>query len=221
MTDAPKRDSNTIPQTYDQPHAVKRAHAVARAIRRQVPLDLKMEVMDLGAGTGLVALALWPYVYCIRAVDSSSEMLSVLRRKVNELGISNVKTLCCNFESEPLPDAKWDLIYSVVTFHHIADVEALLRTLRGMLKPGGVLAVADLDTEDGDFHPDNTGIHHFGFDRAEMRRRFRQMGFNGVKVSTAHRVSKEIASGETKKFSVFLITGARGEAEPQCVDGYW
>ncbi|MBP6963202.1 MAG: methyltransferase domain-containing protein [Armatimonadetes bacterium] len=209
MTDSPKRDFDKLAETYDQPHAVKRAQAVAKAIRRQVPLDLKMDVMDLGAGTGLVALALWPFVHSIRAVDSSEGMLSVLRQKVKMQGISNVKTLCCDFESEPLPDAKWDLIYSVMTFHHIADVEALLRTLRGMLKPGGILAVADLDTEDGDFHADNTGIRHFGFDRQHMRRLFTDRGFSGVEVSTAHRTTKEVASGETKRFAVFLITGSR------------
>ena len=209
MTDTQKRDFDKKAETYDQPHAVKRAQAVAKAIRRQVPLDLQMDVMDLGAGTGLVALALWPFVHSIRAVDSSEGMLSVLRQKVKMQGISNVKTLCCDFESEPLPDAKWDLIYSVMTFHHIADVEVLLRTLRGMLKPGGILAVADLDTEDGDFHADNTGIRHFGFDRRHIKRLFRESGFGEAKVSTAHRVSKQVAGGETKRFSMFLITGSR------------
>jgi ubiquinone/menaquinone biosynthesis C-methylase UbiE len=221
MTEIPKRDFDKLADTYDQPHAVKRAQAVAKAIRRQVPLDLKMDVMDLGAGTGLVALALWPFVHSIRAVDSSREMLSVLRRKVNDLGISNVKTLFCDFESEPLPDDKWDLIYSVMTFHHVADVEALLHALRGMLKPGGVLAVADLDTEDGDFHADNTGVHHFGFDRRHMKRLFRESRFGEVKVSTAHRATKLLASGETKGFSVFLITGVRGDGQEQCADDWW
>lgn len=221
MTETQKRDFDKQAETYDQPHAVKRAQAVAKAIRRQVPLNLKMDVMDLGAGTGLVSLALWPFVHSIRAVDGSKEMLSLLRRKVNDLGISNVKTLHCDFESDPLPDAKWDLILSVMSFHHIADVEGLLCKLHGMLKPGGVLAVADLDTEDGDFHSDTTGIHHFGFDRAEMKRLFRKSGFGEVKVSTAHTATKQVASGETKEFSVFLITGTLDQRELACPDGCW
>ena len=39
-----------------------------------------------------------------------------------------------------------------MTMHHIEDVSALVRTFRGMLKPGGWLAPVDLDTEDGSFH---------------------------------------------------------------------
>lgn len=209
MTETPKRDFDKQAETYDQPHAVARADSIASAIRRQVPLTLSMDVMDYGAGTGLVSLALWPYVHSIRAVDSSRGMLSVLRQKVKDLGISNVKTLFCDFESDPLPDQKWDLIISAMTFHHIADVPALLRSMHGMLKPGGVLAVADLDTEDGDFHPDLTGIRHFGFDREEVKRLFEDAGFGGIEVSTAHKICKQVATGETKAFSVFLITGTR------------
>ncbi len=214
MIDTQKTDLDRPADTYDQPNAVKCAQDIARAIRRQVPLDLGMDVMDLGAGTGLVALALWPYVHSIRAVDSSWGMLSVLRQKVNMLGISNVKTFLCDFEEGRLPDQRFDVVYSIMTFHHIADVERLLRSLHRVLKPGGVLAVADLDTEDGDFHADNTGIRHFGFDRAEMKSLLRSTGFDGVRVSTAHKASKQVASGETKQFSIFLMTGVRRNDMP-------
>ncbi len=220
MTGTEKRDFDKVAQTYDQPHAVKRAQDVAEAIKRQVPLDLKMDVMDLGAGTGLVSLALWPFVHSIRAVDSSRGMLAVLKQKVSELGITNVKTRFCDLESDCLrDDVKWDLIISVMTFHHIADVPRLLRGLYGILKPGGILAIADLDTEDGGFHPDNAGIHHFGFDREKLKRLFEDAGFRGVEVSTAHKASKEVASGATREFSVFLMSGTHGLPGVERSDG--
>lgn len=221
MSGSQKRDFDKAAANYDQSQTVKRAQAVARAIRKHVPLDLKMDIMELGAGTGLVSLALWPFVHSIKAVDSSEEMLGVLRRKAKVLGISNVTTLCCDIESDPLPEGKWDVIFSVMTLHHVADVERLLRTLQGMLKPDGILAVADLDKEDGDFHPDTTGVHHFGFDRQELKRLFEDAGFGRIEVSTAHKASKQVASGEIKDFSVFLITGGREEGELECADGIW
>lgn len=221
MTGIQNRDFDKLSSNYDAPHAVKRAQAVAKAIRRQVPLDLKMDIMELGAGTGLVSLALWPFVHSIKAVDSSHGMLSELRRKVKDLGISNVTTLCCDIESDPLPEGKWDVIFSVMTLHHVADVERLLRTLQGILKPDGILAVADLDQEDGDFHPDTTGVHHFGFRRAEIKRLFRESGFCDVSVITAHKMSKQVSSGETRQFKVFLATGTREPDRPKWGDRYW
>jgi len=37
-----------------------------------------------------------------------------------------------------------------------------------LLLPGRGAAVADLDTEDGSFHGDNTGVKHMGFDRQHL-----------------------------------------------------
>jgi len=36
--------------------------------------------------------------------------------------------------------------------------------------PGGEIAIADLDKEDGDFHADNEGVMHFGFERGEFKK---------------------------------------------------
>ena len=34
-----------------------------------------------------------------------------------------------------------------------------------MLNDNGVIAIADLDIEDGNFHIEDTGVFHFGFER--------------------------------------------------------
>jgi ubiquinone/menaquinone biosynthesis C-methylase UbiE len=200
---------DALAQNYDQPHAVLRADAVAAAIRRQVDLSPEMDVLDFGAGTGLVALALQPYIRGIAAVDSSQGMLDMLRQKTESQGIENVTPVLCDRVEGCLPDSSFDLIYSAMTMHHILEVRDTLRAFHRMLRPGGILAIADLDAEDGSFHPDKTGVHHFGFERSRMKQLLKEAGFRATAVTTAHTASKEVEDGEVKEFSVFLITGQK------------
>ena len=55
-----------------------------------------------------------------------------------------------------------------MTLHHIPDVARLLAEFRNVLKPGGRLCIADLDSDGGRFHEDSTGVFHPGFDRAVL-----------------------------------------------------
>jgi len=90
-----------------------------------------------------------------------------------------------------------------------ADVaSAIVRQVE--FAPGmDVLCVADLDLDGGEFHHDNTGVFHFGFDRAALGGLFRDAGFSKVKAVTASEVLKPTRSGTARKFGVFLMVGAK------------
>lgn len=209
MTNASNNRFDALSQSYDQPHAVLRAEAVAAAIREHVGLRPGMDVMDFGAGTGLVALALRTCVRSITAADSSQGMLDILNEKIKTQGIDNITPLLVHETAKSPIGAGFDLVYSVMTMHHILDVAGLLRVFHRMLRPGGVVAIADLDAEDGSFHPDKTGVEHFGFDREHMKQLLEEAGFQVTGVTTAHRASKEVEGGETKDFSVFLCVATK------------
>jgi hypothetical protein len=75
-----------------------------------------------------------------------------------------------------------------------------------LLRPGGWLALSDLDTEDGTFHSaDSEGIHHHGFDRSRLRELAEAAGFAGVRVTTAGTMERE---GRT--YPLFLLVARRG-----------
>ena len=80
-----------------------------------------------------------------------------------------------------------------------------------MLLPGGVLCVADLDTELGVFHSAEAAasVHHHGFDRPSLQEQLRTAGFADVTVSTAHVIGKPVDGGDIRNFSVFLMVGRR------------
>jgi ubiquinone/menaquinone biosynthesis C-methylase UbiE len=189
------------------PGRVVLARAVTAAIRKAVALRSDMTAMDFGAGTGLVTLGLLPYVGNLTAVDASGEMLRVLDEKLQTLRIGNVHTMLCESGKTPLPAAEFDLIVSSMVLHHIPDVSQTLRRLRPCLRPGGWIALADLDSEDGTFHSDSTGIFHHGFDRGEICRWLQAAGFMDITAREAHRIVRPSADGQTRQYPVFLVTG--------------
>jgi hypothetical protein len=75
--------------------------------------------------------------------------------------------------------------------------------------PGGVLCLADLDTEGGRFHDDNTGVFHHGFDRSEMQTLLGAAGFQDMRALTASEIVKPGPDGTPQRFSVFLILAHR------------
>jgi len=177
--------------------------AIGAAIKDQVELNETMHVMDFGAGTGLVTAQVAERVGKVTAVDVSQSMLDQLVAKEHlEL---KVDTVCQNILELPL-DTKFDLIVSAMAMHHVEDTNALVRSFTEHLKPGARVALADLDAEDGTFHPvDAQGVYHAGFDRDEFQSILERYGFKDVNFVTAHTVNKE-----GKTYPIFLVTAAKG-----------
>ena len=208
---------NYIPSRFDReaaqfdtvPARVELARAVADTIAGALPLHHGMHMMDYGTGTGLVALRLQPLVGTITAADSSREMLAVLQSKIATSGIARLRTVELNLEAQPAPPDEFDLIVSSMTLHHVRDTTALFLKFHTALKPGGWLAVADLDIEDGRFHRELSGVYHHGFDRNELCRALRSAGFPGPTTRDAHRFMKPAADGNLRTYSVFLATARK------------
>lgn len=187
---------------------VQMAQAVARAMLAALDLAGTERTLEFGAGTGLITEILAPAVASVTALDASPGMLNVLRNKCARSALANVEIRQGAVPAN-LPDRRFDLIYSSMTLHHVADVPALLRALAARLLPGGRVALADLDAEDGGFHGDVVGVMHHGFDRAEMARWLAAAGLDAVRFSTAHTVRREAVDGGRRGYPIFLVVAER------------
>ncbi|MBI1195552.1 MAG: methyltransferase domain-containing protein [Gammaproteobacteria bacterium] len=175
---------------------------VGSAILKNVPLDPKMCVMDFGAGTGLISTQIAPHVKKIVAVDISVAMLEKLAAKEELRG--KVDIVRQDLLDSPTI-GKFDLIVSAMAMHHVEDTERLIATFAEHLDPGAGIALADLDAEDGTFHPPETeGVFHLGFERDALRGILARHGFTDITFRTAHTVDKE--SG---RYPVFLVTATK------------
>ncbi len=187
-------DNNPLPAQISQ--------GVGDALERELTLHANMQVMDFGAGTGLICGRLAPRVKKIYAVDISEGMLEKLRKKP-ELK-DKVQTLCQNILTDAF-EFDVDLIVSAMALHHVQDTHKLVKTFSAALKPGGKVALADLDKEDGSFHPaESEGVFHQGFDRNELQEILKENGFEEIRFSTATTIEKE-----GKLFPIFLVTAKK------------
>jgi cyclopropane fatty-acyl-phospholipid synthase-like methyltransferase len=201
-------DANRFDQaaaTWDeQPWRAQLARAVADEITHQIHLSHDTDMLDFGCGTGLLTLALQPLVRSVTGADASAGMLDVLRQKVQAQGLANVETILLD-PGVPLSlDARFHLIVSSMALHHVANLAPLFSRFHEQLEPGGRIALADLDREDGSFHEDTRDVFHLGFERSELQTLLAAAGFVGLDVTTA-----TITRKENRDYPVFLITGRR------------
>jgi ubiquinone/menaquinone biosynthesis C-methylase UbiE len=103
-------------------------------------------VVDLGAGTGLLALALAPSVAEVIAIDISPRMLERLQARADSNRVHNVVPIVADLRRLPLADASATLVVSNYAFHHVDDAgkELALAEARRVLEPGGRLVVCDM-----------------------------------------------------------------------------
>lgn len=99
---------------------------------------------------------------------------------------------------------KFNGVISSMTMHHVEDVEALFVKFYALLHEDGIIAIADLDKEDGSFHSVDTGVYHQGFERDVIANAARQAGFREVAVVDASVIQKEQGV-----YPVFLLTGKK------------
>lgn len=190
-----------------KPVRVERALAVAENIKTAVPLSPKMTALEYGCGTGLVSFALQSQLGHITLADSSIGMLTVLQEKIAAASIHNMAPLQLDLITDPLPAMRYQLIYTLLTLHHIPATDKILRAFYDLLDPQGYLCVADLDKEDGTFHEDE--FHgHLGFDREELAAQATQIGFQSIRFTTAFHMIKDV-QGVSKDFPIFLMVARK------------
>jgi cyclopropane fatty-acyl-phospholipid synthase-like methyltransferase len=184
----------------DNPGRREMIRNIAAAIKAEVPLAQTMSAMEFGCGTGLLSRELLPSVGRIRAIDLSSGMIEQLQSRIAEADLKNITARCLDIFTDP-PKEKFDLIFSAMAMHHVQNTDALLDRFAALTAPGGWIALADLDTEDGTFHGGTSGPVHHGFDRSALMQKLRARGFSETAAVTAHTMHKN-----GRDYSVFLIT---------------
>jgi 2-polyprenyl-3-methyl-5-hydroxy-6-metoxy-1,4-benzoquinol methylase len=205
-----KRDFDNEARSWDEnPLRRELGEALGKAIAAALPLKQSDTVLDYGAGTGLISLALSQQVSRVLAADSSRGMLDVLAGKTRAAGIANIEPILLDLEDPVAIPPTVDTIVSSMTLHHVRDIPRLARIFFSMLVPGGHIALADLSTEVGDFHSDNTGVHHFGFAADWLCATFKSAGFADAHTTNAYVVRKQVTSGEIKDFPILLFTAVK------------
>ena len=111
---------------------------VAETLVTSAPVFAPRSILDIGCGTGFVltrAAARWPQAQ-LTGLDLAPAMLSEAKRKIARLSILRADAGTCDL------DQRFDLIFSSMMLHWLAQPAEILRRWQRWLTPQGVLCVA-------------------------------------------------------------------------------
>jgi len=191
----------------NDPGRVQMAQTIADAMITALKPNGTELVMDYGTGTGNIALRILPHVHRIIAVDSSKGMLDVLQEKLSHDRITTVEIRKWSIGQDPALLPLFDIIVSSMTMHHVNDTAQAVKAFHDLLLTGGRIAIADLDSDNGEFHETPGIAEHDGIDRKYLQRVFEQAGFFSVQFHEAATIKKiSSRTGKLRDFTIFLMT---------------
>lgn len=181
----------------------ERAKLIANEMAQIIKPNKQLNALEFGCGTGLLSFELQDYFKEITLVDYSEGMINVLKEKIELQKIKNFKPLLIDLIKNPSKIDKTDVIYTLMTLHHIENIEEISTIFYTLLNSNGYLCIADLVEEDGTFHPKEQNFDgHFGFKKENLETLFKKCGFEIVYYSTPYTIEKKTTF---KKYPIFLL----------------
>jgi SAM-dependent methyltransferase len=135
---------------YDRRHGAVLASDVASALASAGALKPGARVLDMGAGTGRVAIAFARLGFDVVALEPSLSMLGALRSKAPE---QRIQLIAGEGARLPFTEGGFDGVVLARILYLMSDWQAVLQQARDALKPG-----AHLFHEWGNGHPDETWV---------------------------------------------------------------
>ena len=98
-------------------------------------------ILDIGAGTGRVAMALAGAGHSVTALERDEDLAQELRRRAAGLAVAVICADACSFSLE---ESFALCLVAMLTVHLFEDRDGFLRSARACMAPGGQLAVSVL-----------------------------------------------------------------------------
>lgn len=188
----------------DDPIRVERVASIAQSLRNLLDMNTFQNALEYGSGTGLLSFALKKDLKSITLMDESIEMTKEAMEKCRASRVNHLHPIKMDLMIDHYqPELKFDLIFILLTLHHINDTEGILSRFKNIIAPNGILAIIDLESEDGSFH-DREFHGHLGFDRNELEKKVIGAGFQPKHYDVIYDIDK--GEGKDKKsYPLFLM----------------
>ena len=172
---------------------------------RAEPLK-ELTVLDVGTGTGPLALALGPLCHAIVGVDRDARAIAEARKRAAAAGLANVRFVVGDVEVEEYAPFKPEMVVA-----HLCVSDAIAERAGRVLRPGGVFAFVAFHT---DQWKETGRPSRFAYGEAGVRRLLRRCGF-----AIEHlEVEREVATFESVEQALAAAVALR---EQWKADGRW
>ncbi len=133
------------------------AEAIMKRFKEAVAPKKSGVMLDLACGPGILLAGLASAMKLNVGVDLTPKMIQMARAKCLAANLSNTRFLESPAENLPFASHLFDCVVTRLTIHHFIDPLTVLREVRRILKPDGLLVIADLlSSED----PTDTRLHN-------------------------------------------------------------
>jgi arsenite methyltransferase len=126
----------------------------ARALKlvNYTHLQKSQTVLDVGTGTGFIAIAIAPLVKNVIGVDLTTEMIERAAQKVKALNIDNIALINADIAEIDFTESTFDLITCAMAIALLPDIPKILGKWYQWLKKGGSIAFS-CNNEESHFMP--------------------------------------------------------------------
>mgnify|MGYP006268249877 FL=1 len=162
-----------------------------------------IDIVDLGAGEGLVSQMLARNAKSVVCVDSSTRMVQIGTELARKNQVDNLSYVRGDIESVPLESEQFDLAILSQALHHAQKPEVALNEAFRLIRPGGRLLVIDLKSHQFEKARELYADVWLGFSINFLHRLISDAGFERVEVQT---VAKETVEPH---FETLLASGIR------------
>jgi len=174
---------------------------IAEALLKLMP---PMTIADLGAGEGTISQLMAQRAKRVIAIDNSEKMVEFGSELARKHGIGNLEYRLGDLEDVPIRSGTVDLAFLSQALHHAVHPERAMAEAWRILKPGGRIAVLDLNRHNFAEAREMYADLWLGFTELEIERFLKSAGFKNVDTAVVY---KETVA---PYFETLLGTGDKG-----------
>ncbi len=173
---------------------------IAEALLKLMP---PIVIADLGAGEGTISQLMAQTAKQVIAIDNSEKMVEFGAELARRHQIANLEYRLGDLEDVPISSGTVDLAFLSQALHHAVHPERAVSEAWRILKPGGRIAVLDLNRHHFEEAREMYADLWLGFTELELEQYLKAAGFQGIETAIVHR------EPEAPHFETMLATAQK------------